>query len=69
MKHQWEDVSARSVAEVCKYGWDKRRRCKLCGVVQSHQDEQLWMRIVRRRWLPLVGRCKGSKQNDAQGND
>lgn len=60
MKHDWEPVH-KNVQDVCNRGWDPERKCKNCGAVQTREDQTLWMRIVGYRWLPLVGRCKGSR--------
>lgn len=55
MRHQWKEI-----------GWlekshplgPEERVCKNCGARQTLHREYLWQRVVRRRWLPLVGRCK-----------
>lgn len=54
MKHQWEEI------EPARLMGDRRRRCKLCGVVQERATDTWYMRIVRRYWWPEdVGRsCK-----------
>jgi hypothetical protein len=57
MRHDWEMLPS-SLADVCKHGWDPRRRCKNCGVTQQRYTETAWMRVTGYRWLPLVGRCK-----------
>ena len=54
-KHEWEDVS-QGVEGISNYG---KRRCLLCGAVQTKECEQAWMRVVSYRWVPLAGRCKG----------
>lgn len=58
-KHEWEEIS-NTMADVCKYGWEPRRRCKLCGVIQQKISHTLWMRVMGYKWEPLVGRCKGA---------
>lgn len=57
MKHEWEHVRA----TMATFLQPQKRRCKNCGKVQELHIEQAWMRIVGRRWLPLIGRCKGPK--------
>ena len=55
MKHLWIDVDE-GVMGIFSYG---KRKCQNCGVVQTKEAEYNWMRITCKRWLPLVGRCKG----------
>lgn len=38
------------------------RQCRNCGKKQELNVEWEWMRIVSRRWLPLIGRCKPIQQ-------
>ena len=56
MAHEWEDVS-QGIEGLSNYG---KRRCKRCGVEQTKEAEQVWMRIVGYKWFPLAGRCKGT---------
>lgn len=58
MKHNWEILTA-TQADVAAYGWEERRRCTNCGLVQQIERDTMWMRTVSKRWRPLVGRCKG----------
>ncbi len=38
---------------------DLHRKCELCKAVQHLETTHAWMRILHRRWRPLVGRCPG----------
>lgn len=54
MKHDWEDTTPWPQMMT-----EPRRKCRNCDAEQQQHTEHLWMRVVGRRWLPLVGRCKG----------
>lgn len=61
MKHDWEDWYAdpkKTPAQV--FMGERQRACRCCGKVQTLQIEQAWGRVTGRRWMPLIGRCKGS---------
>ncbi len=60
MRHDWEDTSAKTVAEYCKFGGEPRRKCKNCGVEQVRYTHTAWMRVTHYQWIPLVGRCHGT---------
>ena len=65
MRHEWEMVQPTQAT----FGFEPKRRCKICGAVQSKTSETNWGRVVRYQWWPLVGRCKGDKkevQHEAQ---
>jgi hypothetical protein len=55
--HVWQDHA--------KYGdhrdilADPHRKCALCRVVQHLETTHSWMRVLHKRWRPLVGRCPG----------
>jgi hypothetical protein len=56
--HAWKDGPYRHKFESMSI---KRRTCTLCGAEQHESVETAWGRVTGRRWLPLVGRCKGKK--------
>lgn len=56
MKHEWEPLPLRRT--IANFMDPTRRKCKHCGAIQTLITETAWMRIVARRWVPLVGRCK-----------
>lgn len=58
MKHKWKELPQR-LEDVYKYGFDPRRQCENCGVIQQRNAITAWMRTIGYRWLPLAGRCKG----------
>lgn len=61
MKHAWQDTTPSGVEN---WGAPRQRMCSNCGKVQKLNIEHAWMRVVSRRWEPLVGRCRavdGSK--------
>ena len=55
MKHEWFDISGNDRP------FRRFRKCDRCGIEQEHITEHHWMRVVGYRWLPLVGRCKGTQ--------
>lgn len=60
MKHDWLDWWAdpkKTPAQL--FMGERERKCRNCGKVQHLQVEHAWMRVVARRWMPLVGRCQG----------
>ncbi len=57
MAHDWISPR-RTVADFLK---PEARVCSLCGARQELYVDQEWGRVVSRRWLPLVGRCRGKK--------
>lgn len=57
MKHDWEMQPA-TLANVTKYGWEPRRRCRNCGKTQQKVAITAWMKVTGYQWYPLVGRCK-----------
>ena len=58
MKHDWTMIRK----TMATFLDPDKRKCRHCGVEQELHIEQQWMRVVSRRWLPLVGRCKGKKK-------
>lgn len=63
MKHDWQELRS-TQQEVCKYGWEPRRRCSNCGKIQQRIAQTSWGRVQSYRWLPLIGRCKPSRDID-----
>lgn len=60
MKHDWEEnYRPPGMTGPEQFMSEPYRRCRNCEVVQQLHKEHAWMRIVARRWLPLVGRCQG----------
>jgi hypothetical protein len=62
VKHEWFDP--RSPRDPGRLSVE-HRRCRNCAREQTLVVKTAWMRIVSRRWLPLVGRCrsKGAAPN------
>lgn len=59
MRHEWASYTHPEWGPgQCLMG-NPHRQCQLCGAVQQQVTEHVWMRVASRRWLPLVGRCKG----------
>lgn len=56
MKHQWQPYASNDMATVMS---DPQRKCTNCGAIQTHEPTGTWMRIGRRRWMPLTGKCSG----------
>lgn len=54
--HQW----VHSPNDLAHFQKPQTRTCSTCGAAQEYVVEQSWGRVVSRRWLPLVGRCKGT---------
>lgn len=54
VKHEWVD-NREGIDQLTK---EEQRRCVNCGAVQTLEREYWYMRVVSRRWMPLVGRCK-----------
>lgn len=54
MKHDWYDPRPNGPERM----FSEKRKCHNCGAEQNLKIETSWMRIVGRRWMPLVGRCK-----------
>jgi hypothetical protein len=52
--HEWERI----IPGMADFGKGERRKCKRCGAVQELYVSYRWQRVDKRRWLPLVGRCK-----------
>jgi hypothetical protein len=65
-RHEWRQVTHRNAADAYRIG--EQRRCRNCGVLQTREAEQEWMRVVARRWVPLVGRCKGYPAGIVRGS-
>ncbi len=61
MAHKWVAIAA-SAKGVATYGWEPRRKCTKCGVVQQREAKHSWMRVVGYLWIPRVGRCKADRQ-------
>lgn len=57
MKHAWHDYADPGKTPAQRFMAEPERRCSNCGVIQQRFTETAWMRTVRVRWLPLVGRC------------
>lgn len=57
MKHSWQDYANPAESTAQRFIAEPERRCANCGAIQRRSPETAWMRIVRIRWLPLVGRC------------
>lgn len=55
MKHDWFDPRPNDAHLLMD---DPFRKCRNCGAEQSLCSSHRWMRLVSRRSLPLVGRCK-----------
>ena len=62
MRHEWKDEPYGGAMEaMSSYG---KRKCTHCGAIQTKCSEQEWGRVVRYRWYPLAGRCKGEKADE-----
>lgn len=59
MKHNWIDNNSKDYNRILE---DKMRKCINCGEEQVFVSTGTWMRIGQRRWEPLVGKCKGTKE-------
>ena len=53
MRHDWDEFYELLA---------RKRRCRNCGAVQTHDNIQSWGRIVGYTWYPKAGRCKGTKR-------
>lgn len=62
MKHDWQPYVPDDWGPGQQLLSEPMRRCSTCGAVQQRYTEHQWMRVHRRRWLPLVGRCTHQKQ-------
>lgn len=60
--HQWVDNRPNTPEGLMM---PPRRRCARCGVTQELHEETTWDRTISRRWLPVVGRCTGKKEEVA----
>lgn len=58
MAHQWEDNNSEGFQRIME---DEKRKCSKCQAEQTLVSTGTWMRIGRRRWEPLVGRCPKDK--------
>lgn len=58
MAHKWEPHYYHDGRDM----GDPRRICLNCGIIQWHEGQGYWMRIGRRLWRPLAGKCKGKKK-------
>lgn len=54
MAHQWEEARSGTDLLMC----DPKRRCTICGAEQEKVWDYWWMRRIRPRWEPKVGRCQ-----------
>ena len=64
MRHDWEldkefGMKMMDIMDPAR----AKRTCNNCGAKQSQVANHLWMRVTGYRWTPLVGRCKGSKED------
>jgi hypothetical protein len=59
MKHEWQQPVYKNPVEGF---FRNERECKHCGKRQELHEETAWMRVISRRWMPLVGRCTGNRK-------
>jgi len=56
MKHDWNYARPNTLELLVL---EPFRKCRNCEAEQQLDDgDGTWMRVGRRRWYPLVGRCK-----------
>lgn len=55
--HDWQPVDQGVFGLIA----DPKRVCRRCGMEQTRHTETLWMRVSGYKWVPSVGKCKGSK--------
>jgi len=70
MRHAWKPYSEKGLGSpdhrMQQLSGDVMRRCAACGAVQQYLGTGDWMRVGRRRWLPLAGRCAGKRPPGAK---
>lgn len=64
MRHDWHDPRPNSIEFLMAPAF---RKCRNCGAEQELDITHEWMRIVSRRWVPLVGRCRPVKRRARRG--
>ena len=57
MAHKWEDYDDPEMSPAQRFISEPKRRCACCGFIQERQTDTWYMRIERRYWRPLAGRC------------
>lgn len=65
MKHNWQEIPV----TMAEFGRGTKRECLNCGKYQIREEVAYdVMRGSTYRWLPLVGRCKGVRNDTPKGN-
>lgn len=65
MAHRWSQYRPSELSNAELFMQEPYRRCENCGVVQQLHKDYSWGKVISRKWLPLVGRCKGEFKNGA----